>query len=107
MPTSDQLLALIPQAAPIPATPLGSFEDSAVSWLTWVTLMGFVGVTALSLISTGPAANRLNAATLSAVTRRLARAGSVFGALAVRPRRNRPAIPGRLNRLIRLTDSAH
>ncbi|HEU5353378.1 MAG TPA: CopD family protein [Actinocrinis sp.] len=83
MPTSDQLLALLPQAAPIPSTPLGSFEDSAVSWLAWVTLMGFVGVTALSLISTGPAADRLNAAALSAVTRRLARVGIVLGVLAV------------------------
>jgi putative copper export protein len=83
MPTSDQLLALLPQAAPLPSTPLGSFEDSAVSWLNWVTLMGFVGVTALSLISTGPAANRLNAAALSAVTRRLARAGIALGVLAV------------------------
>lgn len=83
MPTSDQLLALLPQAAPLPSTPLGSFEDSAVAWTTWVTLMGFVGVTALSLISTGPAAGRLNAATLNAVTRRLSRAAIVLGALAV------------------------
>jgi len=83
MPTSDQLLALLPQAAPLPSTPLGSFGDSAVAWTTWVTLMGFVGVTALSLICTGPAADRLNAATLSAVTRRLARAAIVLGALAV------------------------
>lgn len=93
MPTSDQLLALLPSAAarlpsaalasaPLPSTPLGSFEDSAVAWATWVTLMGFVGLTALSLLSTGPAAARLNAGALAASTARLARAALLLGVLA-------------------------
>lgn len=68
---------------PLPSTPLGSFEDSAVRWTTWVTLMGFVGVTALSLLCAGPAARRVNAGALTAVTRRLARASVVIGVLAV------------------------
>ena len=84
MPTSGQLLALMPpSSAPPPSTPLGSFEDSAVTWTTWVTLMGFVGVTALALLSAGPAARRIGAGTLASVTTRLARAAVVLGVLAV------------------------
>jgi len=84
MPTSNQLLALLPSStAPLPSTPLGPFEDSAVAWTTWVTLMGFVGVTALALLCAGPAARRIGADTLAAVTARLARAALVLGILAV------------------------
>ncbi|GII51924.1 hypothetical protein Pth03_03130 [Planotetraspora thailandica] len=54
--------------------------------------MGFVGVTALALVTAGPAARRIGAGTLAAVTARLARAAVVLGVLAV------PAV---------LTDLAH
>ncbi|MFF3559228.1 copper resistance D family protein [Streptomyces sp. NPDC002574] len=70
-------------AAPAPSTPLGPFADSAVAWSAWVTLMGFVGVTALALVAAGPAAGRISAEALSAVTVRLARAAVVLGVLAV------------------------
>jgi putative copper export protein len=84
VPTSVQLLALLPPtAAPLPSTPLGPFEDSAVAWTTWVTLMGFVGMTALALLCAGPAARRISTDTLAAVTARLARAAVVLGILAV------------------------
>ncbi|SEG53488.1 Putative copper export protein [Actinacidiphila yanglinensis] len=75
-----------------PSTPLGPFVDSAVAWTTWVTLMGFVGVTALALLAVGPPARRIGADTLAAVTARLARTAVVLGLLAV------PAV---------LTDLAH
>ncbi|HEU5332258.1 MAG TPA: hypothetical protein VFU73_05835 [Actinocrinis sp.] len=45
--------------------------------------MGFVGVTALSLLCAGPAARRLGPDPLAAVTRRLARAAVLLGTLAV------------------------
>ncbi|MFJ4845608.1 MULTISPECIES: copper resistance D family protein [unclassified Streptomyces] len=45
--------------------------------------MGFVGVTALALVAAGPAAGRIGADALSAVTVRLARAAVVLGVLAV------------------------
>ena len=83
MPASGQLLAALPLSAAPPSTPLGPFQDSAVAWTTWVTLMGFVGMTALALISAGPAARRVGADTLAAVTARLARAAVVLGILAV------------------------
>jgi putative copper export protein len=84
MPPSDPLPALsLLSAAPVPSTPLGPFADGAVAWATWVTLMGFVGVTALALVAAGPAARRLGVGTLSAVTVRLARAALVLGVLAV------------------------
>lgn len=93
MPLSDQLPAFLSlSAAPAPSTPLGPFEDSAVEWTTWVTLMGFVGVTTLALVAAGPAARRISAGALAAVTVRLARAAAVLGVLAV------PAV---------LTDLAH
>src|ERR1700754_4304039 len=83
MPGSDQLPAFLPfSAAPAPSTPLGPFEDSAVVWTTWVTLMGFVGITALSLLAAGPAARRIDSGALSAVTTRLARVAVVLGVLA-------------------------
>jgi putative copper export protein len=83
MPLSDQLPALLAlSAAPAPSTPLGPFEDSAVAWTTWVTLMGFVGVTTLALVAAGPAARRISAGTLAAVTARLARVAAVLGVLA-------------------------
>src|SRR5258708_5319539 len=67
MPLSDQLPALLAlSAAPAPSTPLGPFEDSAVAWTTWVTLMGFVGVTTLALVAAGPAARRISAGTPAA-----------------------------------------
>ncbi|MFI0941929.1 copper resistance D family protein [Streptomyces sp. NPDC021020] len=78
-------------AAPAPSTPLGPFEDSAVSWTTWTTLMGFVGLVLLALLAAGPAA-RISSRTLAGVTARLARAAAVLGVLAV------PAV---------LTDLAH
>ncbi|MFE5140633.1 copper resistance D family protein [Streptomyces fagopyri] len=68
-------------AAPAPSTPLGPFEDSAVAWATWVTLMGFVGVTALALMAAGPAARRIGADALAAVTARLARAAVALAVL--------------------------
>jgi putative copper export protein len=93
MPASDPSLAPVPfLAAPAPSTPLGPFADSAVAWSTWVTLMGFVGLTALALVAVGPAARRAGGDTLAAVTARLARAAVVLGVLAV------PAV---------LTDLAH
>ncbi|MEU6341639.1 CopD family protein [Streptomyces sp. NPDC046977] len=45
--------------------------------------MGFVGVTALALVAARPAAGRIGADALSAVTVRLARAAVVLGVLAV------------------------
>jgi putative copper export protein len=84
MPASGPLLAEVPlSAAPLPSTPLGPFQDSAVAWATWVTLMGFVGVTALALFAAGPAARQIGPGTLAAVTTRLARAAVVLGVLAV------------------------
>jgi len=79
-------------AAPAPSTPLGPFEDSAVAWTSWVTLMGFVGLVTLALVSVGPPARRVGSDTLARVTSRLARAALVLGVLAV------PAV---------LTDLAH
>ncbi|MET9126290.1 copper resistance D family protein [Streptomyces sp. NPDC004528] len=84
MPLSDPSSGLLHfTAAPAPSTPLGPFEDSAVAWATWVTLMGFVGVTALALTAAGPAARRIGADTLAAVTARLARTAVVLAVLAV------------------------
>lgn len=83
MPLSDPSAgSLWFSAAPAPSTPLGPFEDSAVAWATWVTLMGFVGVTALALMAAGPAARRIGADALAAVTARLARAAVVLAVLA-------------------------
>jgi putative copper export protein len=45
----------MPASVPAPSTPLGSFEDSAVSWTSWVTLMSFVGLVALALLVAAPA----------------------------------------------------
>ncbi|MEU3242199.1 MULTISPECIES: copper resistance D family protein [unclassified Streptomyces] len=84
MPLSDPSSGLLQfTAAPAPSTPLGPFEDSAVAWATWVTLMGFVGVTALALTAAGPAARRIGADTLAAVTARLSRTAVVLAVLAV------------------------
>ncbi|GAA1248453.1 hypothetical protein GCM10009665_44180 [Kitasatospora nipponensis] len=63
-----------------------------MAWATWVTLMGFVGVTALALLCAVPAAARVASGALGAVTSRLALAAAVLGLLAV------PAV---------LTDLAH
>lgn len=40
---------------PAPSTPLGSFEDSAVSWSSWTTLMAFVGLVMLAVLVARPA----------------------------------------------------
>ncbi|MEU6519599.1 CopD family protein [Streptomyces sp. NPDC046978] len=72
-----------PLAVAPPSTPLGPFEDSAVAWVPWVTLMGFVGLTALALVAAGPSARRVGPDTLAAVTARLSRAAVVLGLLAV------------------------
>jgi putative copper export protein len=66
--------------------------DSAVAWTTWVTLMGFVGLVVLALVSAGPPARRQGPGTLATVTTRLARVAAVLGVLAF------PAV---------LTDLAH
>ncbi|ADP79921.1 CopD family protein [Pseudofrankia inefficax] len=70
-------------AAPPPSTPLGPFADSAVAWTTWITLMGFVGLTALALLATGPAARRIGPDAVARVTARLASAAVPLGVLAV------------------------
>lgn len=70
-------------SAAAPSTPLGPFVDSAVAWTTWVTLMGFVGLTALALVAVGPAARRVGSEPLAAVTARLSWAAVVLGVLAV------------------------
>ncbi|WP_261556083.1 copper resistance D family protein [Frankia tisae] len=69
-------------AAAVPSTPLGPFEDSAIAWTTWATLMGFAGLVALALML-GPPARRIGPGTLAATTARLARAAALLGALAV------------------------
>jgi putative copper export protein len=91
MPLPSQFSHALPLSA-APSTPLGPFEDSAVAWTTWVTLMGFVGLTALALASVGPVARRIGPDTLASVTARLSRVAVVLGVLAV------PAV---------LTDLAH
>jgi hypothetical protein len=79
-------------AAPAPSTPLGPFQDSAVTGAAWITLMGFVGVVSLALFAAGPAAARVGADTSARVIRRLARAAVLLAVLAL------PAV---------LTDLAH
>jgi putative copper export protein len=81
--SSDIPLHLTYSAAAAPSTPLGPFIDSAVAWTTWVTLMGFVGLTALALVVAGPPARLIGPDTLTAVTTRLSRAALVLGILAV------------------------
>ncbi|WP_446040178.1 CopD family protein [Streptomyces sp. SID1121] len=83
MPLPTHSHAASPLAATAPSTPLGPFEDTAVTWATWVTLMGFVGVIALALLAAGPVARRIGSDTLAAVTVRLSRAAVVLGLLAV------------------------
>lgn len=75
-----------------PSTPLGPFQDSAVSWATWVTLMGFAGVLALALFSAGPAARAIGGHAVATTSRRLAGAAVVIGVVSI------PAV---------LTDVAH
>jgi putative copper export protein len=91
MPPVSQLSHALSLSA-APSTPLGPFEDSAVAWATWVTLMGCVGLTALALVCAGPVARRIGSDPLAAVTARLSRVAVVLGVLAV------PAV---------LTDLAH
>ncbi|MEY9836674.1 copper resistance D family protein [Streptacidiphilus sp. EB103A] len=92
MPLSGAAPHSVSLSAAAPSTPLGPFVDSAIAWTGWVTLMGFVGLTALAVLAVGPPTRRVGAETLAAVTARLSRAAVVLGALAV------PAI---------LTDLAH
>jgi putative copper export protein len=92
MPLPTQLPHDLLLSAPAPSTPLGPFEDGAVAWTTWVTLMGFVGITALAVVAVGPVARRIGPGVLAATTARLARVAAVLGVLAV------PAV---------LTDLAH
>ncbi|WP_405587617.1 copper resistance D family protein [Streptomyces sp. NBC_01190] len=82
MPLPGSIPHALPLAAAAPSTPLGPFEDSAVAWATWVTLMGFVGITALALVAVGPVARRIGSDTLAAVTVRLSRVAVVLGILA-------------------------
>jgi putative copper export protein len=70
-------------AAAPPSTPLGPWADSALAWTTWITLMGFVGLTVLTLAGVGPPARRASPGTLAHVTMRLARAAVVLSVLAV------------------------
>ncbi|MFJ6122311.1 copper resistance D family protein [Streptomyces sp. NPDC092129] len=83
MPPPSSLPEALPLAVAPPSTPLGPYEDSAAAWVPWVTLMGFVGLTALALVAVGPATRRIGPDTLAAVTARLARAAVVVGLLAV------------------------
>ncbi|WP_392750260.1 copper resistance D family protein [Streptomyces sp. LN590] len=83
MPLPSQFPHALLLSAAAPSTPLGPFEDSAVAWSTWVTLMGFVGVTVLALVSAGPVASAIGSDTLTAVTVRLSRLAVVLGVLAV------------------------
>ncbi|ACU70979.1 copper resistance D domain protein [Catenulispora acidiphila DSM 44928] len=78
-------------AAPAPSTPLGPFEDSAVSWASWATLMSFVGLVALALVVAAPARGA-GERTARIVRTRLGWAAVVAGVLAL------PAV---------LTDQAH
>ena len=68
-------------AAPAPSTPLGPFEDNAVSWASWVTLMSFVGLLALGLLVAAPA-DGLGDRTARLVRSRLAWAAIIAGGLA-------------------------
>lgn len=70
-------------AIPAPSTPLGPFEGSAVAWTTWVTLMGFVGLTAMALVTLRPAAEGPVSGALARGTTQLTRAAVVLGVLAV------------------------
>jgi putative copper export protein len=74
-----------------PSTPLGPFEDSIITWGSWVTLMGVVGALALAVVS-GSVARRIGGGVLATSTARLARVALVLSILAV------PAV---------LTDLAH
>jgi putative copper export protein len=75
--------AAVPASVPAPSTPLGPFENSALAWTTWVTLMGFLGLVALALVTAGPPARRIGPDTLARVTTRLSRAAALLGVLAV------------------------
>lgn len=66
-----------------PSTPLGPWVDAAVPWMTWITLMGFVGLTMLALAGVGAPARRASPGTLPHVTMRLARVAAVLGVLGV------------------------
>ena len=66
-----------------PSTPLGPWVDSAVAWTTWITLMGFVGLTVLALVGAGSPARQASPGTLAHVTMRLARVAAALGVLAV------------------------
>ncbi|MEY9860156.1 putative copper export protein [Catenulispora sp. GAS73] len=80
---SAPVLAAAPAylAAPAPSTPLGPFEDSAVSWASWVTLMSFVGLLALAVAVAAPA-RALDDRAARLVRGRLTWAAVVAGVLA-------------------------
>lgn len=71
----------VPLAAPAPSTPLGSFEDGAVSWASRTTLMAFVGLAALAFLVAGPA-HGLAAQGSTTVRTRLSWSAAAAGLLA-------------------------
>jgi putative copper export protein len=81
-PTSAGHLPAALLSAPAPSTPLGPFEDSAVSWAFWVTLMAFAGLAALMAVVAG-AARAAGAQAEAGVRTRLARAAVAAGVLAL------------------------
>jgi putative copper export protein len=70
-----------PLAAAPPSTPLGPFEDSALAWASWTTVMSFVGLVALALLVAAPA-RTAGARTRVRVRARLAAASVACGLLA-------------------------
>lgn len=70
-------------AVPAPSTPLGPFEDSAVTWTGFVTLGAFVGLVVFALVVAGPPARRIGSETLAGVTTRSVRVAAVLGVLSV------------------------
>ncbi|SEM55981.1 CopD family protein [Streptacidiphilus jiangxiensis] len=68
-------------AAAPPSTPLGPFEDSALAWAGWTTVMSFVGLIALALLVAAPA-RTAGARIRVRVRSRLAAASVASGLLA-------------------------
>jgi putative copper export protein len=71
------------QAAPAPSTPLGPIIDGVVTWTTWVTLMGCVGLLVFALVCARPIAGRVGPALVASTTTRLARIALVLGLLSL------------------------
>jgi putative copper export protein len=57
-------------------TALGPVEDGLVAWVTWITLMTFVGALALCLVVTGPVASRIGDDVRASTRKRLVRVAS-------------------------------